>query len=368
MNRVEYKGIVAYHPGYYVRDMIDELDMTQEEISKRLDATPKHVSDLINGKSKLTEEFALKLATVFGTSTQLWLNLNARYIEKVLEIKKIQGLEVECEIAKQIDYSFFVDLGLLPYKRKIEEKVEELLKYFKVATLKVLSRQDFLVQYKSAVENINDKNVINANAWIQSAMNIGWKIDTKPFDENRLKDSLVEIRTMTVKEPIDFVDKLKNILAECGIALVFLPNLKNSGVNGAVKWLSNDKVLIALNDRRKHADFFWFALFHEIGHVFQKRKKLLIVNDGSKLDYDNGELLAKLEKDANKFAQELLIKSTDYEEFINDDDFSARRVLMFSNYIGIHPGIVVGRLQRDRIIEFNRLNDLRTKYFITAKE
>lgn len=67
-----------------------------------------------------------------------------------------------------------------------------------------------------------------------------------PFNEKKLKDSLMEIRQMTMQDPTVFYPRLIKILAECGVALVALPYLKNSGINGAVKWLNNDKVFYCL--------------------------------------------------------------------------------------------------------------------------
>ena len=99
-----------------------------------------------------------------------------------------------------------------------------------------------------------------------------------PFDEKKLKNSLIEIRQMTVQEPTVFYPRLEKILAECGVALVALPYLKNSGINGAVKWLNNDKVLLLINDRKKAADMFWFALFHELKHILQNRKKTVYIS------------------------------------------------------------------------------------------
>ena len=65
-----------------------------------------------------------------------------------------------------------------------------------------------------------------------------------------------------------FIDFLgRRLQTTLSVALVLLPNLKNCGVNGAVKWLGKDKVVLVLNDRRKYADTFWFALFHEIGRA-----------------------------------------------------------------------------------------------------
>ena len=277
MNKIEYQELIAFHPGYYVKDYIDEQGITQEELAKRLQTTPKYISDLVNGRINLTDEMVLKLSIVFGTSTKLWLNLNQKYIEKKLEIEKRIRIDQECELAKKLDYKFWVELGLVKATRITTEKVQELQRYFKVSSLSVLSQRDFLVQYRTSVSEVTDVNVINANAWVQTAINLGTQIEVEPFDKKKLLEAIPEIRSLTVKYPKDFYPRLWELLASCGVALVLLPNLKNCGVNGAGKWLGKDKVVLALNDRRKYADTFRFALFHELGHVLQHRIKVLLV-------------------------------------------------------------------------------------------
>ena len=282
MNKIEYEELIAFHPGYYVKDYIEDQGITQEELAKRLQTTPKYVSDLVNGRINLTDEMVLKLSIVFGTSTTMWLNLNQKYIEKKLEIEKRIQLDKECELVRQIEYKFWVELGLAKATRVATEKVMELQRYFKVSSLSVLSERDFLVQYRTSVPEVTDVNVINANAWVQTAINIGSGMDVEPYDKKKLSAAIPEIRGMTVQDPKKFYPRLKELLASCGVALVLLPNLKNCGVNGAVKWLGKDKVVLALNDRRKYADTFWFALFHELGHVLQQRVKVLLVSEKNK--------------------------------------------------------------------------------------
>ena len=282
MNKIEYEELIAFHPGYYVKDYIEDQGITQEELAKRLQTTPKYVSDLVNGRINLTDEMVLKLSIVFGTSTTMWLNLNQKYIEKKLEIEKRIQLDKECELVRQIEYKFWVELGLAKATRVATEKVMELQRYFKVSSLSVLSERDFLVQYRTSVPEVTDVNVINANAWVQTAINIGAGMDVEPYDKKKLSAAIPEIRSMTVQDPKKFYPRLKELLASCGVALVLLPNLKNCGVNGAVKWLGKDKVVLALNDRRKYADTFWFALFHELGHVLQHREKVLLVSEKNK--------------------------------------------------------------------------------------
>ena len=282
MNKIEYQELIAFHPGYYVKDYIDEQGITQEELAKRLQTTPKYISDLVNGRINLTDEMVLKLSIVFGTSTKLWLNLNQKYIEKKLEIEKRIRIDQECELVKKLDYKFWVELGLVKATRITAEKVQELQRYFKVSSLSVLGQRDFLVQYRTSVSEVTDVNVINANAWVQTAINLGTQIEVEPFDKKKLLEAIPEIRSMTVQNPKDFYPRLRALLASCGVARVLLPKLKNCGVNGAVKWLGKDKVVLALNDRRKYADTFWFALFHELGHVLQQRIKVLLVSEKNK--------------------------------------------------------------------------------------
>ena len=66
-------------PGDTIADLIEERDWTQVQLSERLGFTPKHVSQLINGKTPITEEIALKLTKVLGSTETFWLNREADY-------------------------------------------------------------------------------------------------------------------------------------------------------------------------------------------------------------------------------------------------------------------------------------------------
>lgn len=367
MNKIEYQELMAFHPGYYIKDSIEEQGITQEELAKRLQTTPKYVSDLVNGRINLTDEMVLRLSTVFGTSTRMWLNLNQKYIEKKLEIEKRKKLDEECELVRKMDYKFWVELGMVKPARTASEKVQELQRYFKVSSLNVLKQRDFLVQYRTSIPEVTDTNVINANAWVQTAINIGNQMEVTPFNKKKLTGILPQIREMTIEDPQIFYLRLKELLADCGVAFVVLPNLKNSGVNGAVKWLGKDKVVVALNDRRKYADTFWFALFHELGHVLQQRIKVLLVSENNAIGLETDALIQKLETEADKFSRNILIPETEYEKFIqiNQGKFTEMAIRKFAKDINILPGIVVGRLQQDGYLKYQtRLNSLKIKYVI----
>lgn len=303
MNKLIYKELIAFHPGYYIKDMIEAEGMSQDELAKRLQTSSKNVSDLLKGKINLTDEMALRLSIVFGTSVSMWLNLNKGFIEEKLEIERRMQEDAECELAKEIDYSFWVDLNLVEPMRKMTGKVRELQRYFRISSLEVLKKRDFLVQYNKTTSDIKDKDILNANAWVQTAINIANQMDISQFDKKKLTTILPQVRELTLRNPQDVKENLQKMFAECGVAFVMLPNLKCCHINGAVKWLGKEKVMLAMNSAQELSDKFWFALFHEIGHVMQQRLKVLIVSENKKILEKDG-LLERLEVEANQFAEE----------------------------------------------------------------
>lgn len=79
---------VAFHPGYYVKEVMDESGLTQEEFAKRLDVKSGDLSRLINGEQRLSYELAVKLSHMFGTSVPYWLNLQSSFDSMVAIFKK----------------------------------------------------------------------------------------------------------------------------------------------------------------------------------------------------------------------------------------------------------------------------------------
>ena len=364
MNKQEYKNLIAFHPGYYIKDIIEEMNMTQSELAKRLATTDKTISKLINGEIPLSDEIAQKLSNMLGTSAKFWLNIQATYDAKIIEIKRQKELEEEKQCMKVIDYNFFQELGVVSsHKTTTEEKIKELLQFLKISSLSILRQRDFLVQFRTVVSKMTDKNIINSNIWVQTALNIADTVDCQPFNKKKLKNFLPEIRSMTLQKADVFYPRLKEIFAECGVAFIILPHLKGSGINGAVRWINKNKVMLALNNRGAYSDKFWFSLFHEIKHIFQQKMKETFISASEKdISLNNKDL----EYEADTFARNYLIPEELYAKFINQNDFSYSSIAAFAEKVEIDVGIVIGRLQFEKKIEYNQFNNFKTQYVIRA--
>ena len=360
-NIMNYRDIMAFHPGYYVAEIIEDMGVTQAEFAVRMGTTSKTLSQLVNGQANISNDLAQKLSTMLGTSIEFWLNLQTAFDEKAIEINKAKATDEQAEIVAVIDYSYFVKLVNLPVARTVREKIDNLCSFFRIADLRILRQNDFLVNFRTGIATVEDKNVINSRAWLQTALNVAARIETAPFNADKLKAYIPEIRTMTLQDPDVFLPRLREIFSECGVAFVLLPYLKNSGINGAVKWINQDRVVLAMNDRRLNADTFWFSLFHEIKHVLQQKTKTVFVSSSKQ---EMKAMDEKLEEEADIFAQNTLIPIRDYRQFAPSKYTSDAEIIAFAKKIGIHPGVVAGRLQHDHIIAPNRCSALKQQYKI----
>lgn len=360
-NLKEYKDIVAFHPGYYIADIIEDMEISQAEFATRMGTTTKTLSKLINGQANISNDLAKKLSVMMGTGVEVWQNLQNTYDQKLIEIQLAKDFDEQTEIVKQIEYKYFVEVVGLPSTRETKEKVANLCKFFKISDLRIMLQPDFLVNFRTGISTTSEKNVINSRAWIQTAMNLSKSIETQPYDSNKLKAYLPELRSMTIQKPSEFLPRMREIFAECGVAFVLLPHLKNAGVNGAVKWVSEDRVVLAMNNRGLNADKFWFSLFHETKHVLQQKIKTVFISSSIEEMMDINNVL---EEEADNFANNYLIPPVELRKFAPNKFTSDDEIVAFANLLGIHPGIVAGRLQHEEIIPQNRCSKLKEKYVI----
>ena len=198
---------------------------------------------------------------------------------------------------------------------------------------------------------ITDKSDLALMAWAQEARIQAREIHTSPIDIKSLIAAIPEIRKMTVMDPEEFCPKIKKTLENCGIALVFLPHLKGSFLQGA-SFLDGNKIVVGLTARGKDADKFWFSLFHELAHIVLGH----IGKISGTSDQD--------EKDADTWSGDTLINATEFAAFKRGSDYSERSVLAFAREQEIAPGIVVGRMQREGMIKYSMLNNLKVQYEI----
>ena len=353
-NYIEYNDKVAFHPGYYLKEMVEESGLTQEDFAKRLGTTPKNLSILIRGEQSLSIDIATKLSRMLGTSIAYWLNLQQTYDEMQAEFLSDEELIREREVFKVLDYQYFRShFGLPNLPRKIDEQIKCVREFLSIASLTVLTERNLAISFRSYSDNLSKSNIVNSNAMVQVAINKALKTETPKYNLKKFMEAVDFALTQTENHK-NFLPVIKKAFFEAGVVLVVLPNLRNSGINGATKKIDG-KILLMVNDRRHYADTFWFTLFHEIGHIISGDYGITFTDNKT-----------GVEDVADRYAQKKLIPQEEYEAFIKQTTvFDEGTIREFSKRIGRDPGIVFGRLQNDQLIPYTqtRLGDsIRHKY------
>jgi addiction module HigA family antidote len=89
------------HPGEFLADELEEIEITATELSRQIDVPPNRISTIINGKRDVSADTALRLGKFFGTGPELWLNLQKSYdldkakAEMGSKIRKIHTWQTE---------------------------------------------------------------------------------------------------------------------------------------------------------------------------------------------------------------------------------------------------------------------------------
>ena len=78
-------GMRPVHPGEILRDELSEIDLSASALAKALDVPSNRIAAILNGQRSITADTALRLARYFGTTPQLWMNL-----QKTFELRRAE--------------------------------------------------------------------------------------------------------------------------------------------------------------------------------------------------------------------------------------------------------------------------------------
>ena len=80
-------GMRPVHPGEILAEELEELGLSANALAKALDVPTNRVTAILKGQRGVTADTALRLARYFGTTPQLWQNLQKTFELRVAEIE-----------------------------------------------------------------------------------------------------------------------------------------------------------------------------------------------------------------------------------------------------------------------------------------
>ena len=144
-------------------------------------------------------------------------------------------------------------------------------------------------------------------------------------------------------------------LSLVGVRLVIVGHLSGTRIDGGALWLAEVPV-VALSLRYDRVDWFWFTLMHELAHILEHEGSL----DTRLVGNDADQHVSQVEERADKRATEWLVPPHDLQAFAdrNRPYFSRSAIEGFADRMNIHPGIVVGQLQKRGDIPYSHHRNL----------
>jgi len=93
MNKIEYdNGHKAYyHPGAFIRALIEDEIYSMEDFAKALDFTPEKVDAIIRGDMDLDGSQAERISTMTGMPPKTWLKMQKRFRDTCLRVQSGSG-------------------------------------------------------------------------------------------------------------------------------------------------------------------------------------------------------------------------------------------------------------------------------------
>ncbi|WP_420640909.1 HigA family addiction module antitoxin [Candidatus Leptofilum sp.] len=92
---MEENRIPPVHPGeILLEDFLEPLGISQYRLAKEMNVYPRKINEIVHGKRSITADTALRLSRFFGTTAELWMNLQALYdLEKARDMLEAQVVE-----------------------------------------------------------------------------------------------------------------------------------------------------------------------------------------------------------------------------------------------------------------------------------
>lgn len=351
-------------PGESILDIAEERGWTQAELAQRLGYSEKHMSQLINGKVPLTVDAAQRLERVVGSTMDFWLALEANFQKHKARLEAAERHAGWVPWLEELPLKELMAYEAIP-KLRLDNKhkpglVEACLRFFGVATPDEWRAHYGGMQVAFRRSRAEQSDVGAISAWLRLGEQQAEKLDGPKYDKARFEKALHAIRGLTNELPEAFEPQMRKLLHEAGVMLVLVPAIPRAHVSGVARWLNPTRPLIQLSLYGKTNDKFWFSFFHEAAHILlhansKEEKKSIFLDDPNAAHTDDPR-----EHEANQWSGNSLIPSQHVQSLASLKTKAA--VIDFAQRISVHPGIVVGRLQHDKLIDPSWMNDLKQSF------
>lgn len=333
----------VFPPGDFLREELEARGWTQSEFAEIIGRPLPAVNQIIAGKRGISPTTAKELEAALGPSARFWMNLDMAWRLQQAEpaparIKKVARIRAHYPVREM------TRRGWLEASGSPDVMEAQLLRFFAIRSLDEKPELPHVVRRTS--RPAADLTPLQT-AWLFRVKQLAEVVQAADFSLKKLRDSIEPLRALMIAP--EEARHVPRVLSEAGVRFVVVEPFPGSKIDGVCFWLSKTQPVIGMTLRFDRIDNFWFVLWHEIKHVLERHGQSTVIVD-SDLDSSGGneDEQSDEERIANRAATEFCIPRVELDDFVAKTHpiFSRRRVEGFAELQQVHPGIVVGQLQR----------------------
>ncbi len=326
-------------PGFFIREELEARGWSQRDLAFILGVPEQSVTMLVGGKRGISADMARALGDAFDVPADFFANLQKAYELSLARtpdpgVAKRARLQDKYPIREMIKRGWLADTDAPMLEA-------QLTKFFKAANTNEIPHLAHAAK-KTRYQDVTPVQL----AWLFRVRQIAESMAAPRYSRAALESAAVRLKSLLIDpEEIRHVSRL---MMEAGVRLVIVEGLPGSQIDGVCFWIDDNSPVIGLSLRHDRLDNYWFVLRHEIEHVLQGHGK----GTGNEIvDIDvgaDGSGNSDEEQIANGAAANFCVPTDEMKSFIarKNPFFAERDILGFAKRQQVHPGLVVGQVQK----------------------
>ena len=355
-------------PGNQIARELEARGWTQKDLADIMGRPVQVINEIIKGTKQITVETAMELAATFGNEPETWIKLETQYrlflARGSKEAKENAGISLRSKIYDKVPLPELIKRKWISAEGNLRSHLPELeeavCRFLGIDTIDEMPHVPAMRHTLA-----KDQNGMALLAWMRRAEALaGTQNPAMPFERKKIP-ALIDALLPLTAAPAS-VSKVRDVLLSFGIRFVIVPHLSKTYLDGAVFYLDTEtrkNPVVAITMRYDRVDWFWFTLFHELAHLFKNHYPEGVLDDERISENDKAN-----EEEADSLAKEWLIPESAYAPFSDKHFVSLPDVKALALCLRRHPGIVLGRFQKEGKISYSRHRSLLVRVKIYLEE
>jgi HTH-type transcriptional regulator/antitoxin HigA len=326
--------------------LLEELEArgwTQTEFAEILGRPPQVISEIMSGRKEITRDSAAQIAAALGTTPQLWLNHQDHYhlwknSQDARTRKQLDDVRLRARLNQLAPLAVLRKRGLITGATP-QEQALELCRLLEIDDIEQQPRLPMAARRS----NVDEQATPTQNTWLACVRLQARQRRVAAYSADGLR-TLAGNLSRLLRNPTAFAT-LPDLFADVGVCLVFVEAFPSSKIDGA-SFLLDGIPVIGTSGRGHRMDKVLFTLLHEVAHVVLDHVAAGLIIDESE-DVSVGQ-----ERDAD-----LLARSWALPDSLPPipERISQNWLATAADLLGVHPIIIVGRLQKDGVLNWRSL-------------